>query len=704
MEEAIAFQPCRFLSLHAKTAASRISWEALVDELKGTTHERATTLYRTTTRQLQLLEPNGNPDEIQRLKEHRSRIKQDQPAFIPSVSLEGGRTLTHVTGYSGFIMVDIDNLPDDRFENACQQVYTDPYTFLAYITLSGKGIRVIVRVAEKLGKSRFAAAWQAINNYYAKLIGTRIDSQCKNATRMSVICHDPQALYRPEATPFPLPAAERKAKPARITAQRAEPTVRRLVEKEGIAYVAHSHNDYICRCLYWMNRFGIAHDEAERWALEAFADYDANAVRSTARSCYALTDEHGSKRLRDYEQATNRPQRRATVREMERFINERLEIRRNLLTSHIEIRLKEENDWRRLNDTIENSLWRAMQNEGIDADLFRMRTLLTSDFAPDFHPLTHYLDQLPPWDGTTDHIGRLAAMVHTVDNQPERFADCLKRWLVGMLAGALDERVVNQVILVLIGRQGSYKTSFMQNLLPPCLRDYYTTKTNSQRLTKDDLFTVTENLLVNYEEIDAMRPNELNQLKALTTTLHINERPPYARNKVNLPHVASFCATGNNPLFLSDDTGNRRWLVFEVSGIDSPWDNPIHYEGIYAQAKALLDNGYRYWFHEREIDEINQRNRRFETPNPARELILTYYRKPGPDERIRPVTASQIVARFGGSIRLSPGQVGRALRELGFDSQHTRNGNFWFMIERSLDEIQSLLPEKPLDPHPNAGE
>ena len=39
-------------------------------------------------------------------------------------------------------------------------------------------------------------------------------------------------------------------------------------------------------------------------------------------------------------------------------------------------------------------------------------TLLGSDFVKEYHPLREYLDGLPPWDGETDYIGRLAAMVH----------------------------------------------------------------------------------------------------------------------------------------------------------------------------------------------------------------------------------------------------------------------------------------------------
>lgn len=520
---------------------------------------------------------------------------------------------------------------------------------------------------------------------------------------MSVICHDPDALYRPDALLFPLPdektgkqAGKTEKRGRKPSVSRAAPTVRRLVEQEGIAYEAHSHNDYICRCLYWMNRFGIPEQEATAWALDTFADYDAATVRSTAKSCYALTAEHATQKLRKFERAASgetRTRNYASVEEMEHFIDGYMEIRRNRLTQQAEVRLQGGEEWQRITDTIENSLWRAMQKEGINADISRLRTLLTSDFVPEYHPLADYLDSLPPWDGTSDPIGGLAAMVHTTDNSPGKFASYFRRWLVGMLAGALDERTVNHVIFVLIGRQGSYKTSFMQNLLPPCLRRYFTTKTNSQRLGKDNLLTLSEFLLVNFEEIDTMRPTELNQLKAMTTALYIDERLPYGRNKVRLPHVASFCATGNNPLFLTDDTGNRRWLVFEVTDIDNPWEHPIDHDAVYAQAKALLDSGFRYWFQGEEIDELNRRNRRFETPNPARELILAFYRKPYGLEKGRYITASQIVARFGNSIRLTTAQVGRIMKELGFERLHTRNGNFWRVIERATDEVATILPE-----------
>ena len=81
----------------------------------------------------------------------------------------------------------------------------------------------------------------------------------------------------------------------------------------------------------------------------------------------------------------------------------------------------------------------------------------------------------------------------------------------------------------------------------------------------------------------------------------IDERAAYTHFHVHRKHIASFCGTGNNAQFLSDPTGNRRWLPFEVESIESPREHPLDYTGIYSQAYALYRQSFRFWFTRDEI-------------------------------------------------------------------------------------------------------
>ena len=722
--------PSRFHSLR-DTRPDPTTWQVLFKEITNSTHTAATRHYRAHLATLSDIEATGDAQQLEQWKLTKSNLKNAQPAFIPSVLLEGGRTYAHVKGFTGFIMVDIDGIPPERFAAILTLVKEDIHSFLVYITISGCGIRVISHVEGGVTKANYRMVWEWVNDHYARLCGVEIDGQCKNATRMSVLCHDPEALLRPEASSFHTSGMKPREKPKRgtavtVTAERAYKIIRAQLEEEGIAYAPGSYNDYVSRCFYHTNRYGVPQADAEAWALRTFPDYPRERLLPIVKSCYSLTMEFNTvplpRSVRKKEKENDSSHKKATVEEMEEFINGYMKFRMNMLTHQIETQLIADAytdrpeasacHWQRLTDPIENSRWCALQHHGMAVNLNELHTLLGSDFVKEYHPLKEYLDGLPPWDGETDYIGRLAAMVHVKESPhsplqqdksrerndlsetPVRFADILKRWMVSMIAAALNETVVNQVILTLIGRQGSYKTSFMQHILPPVLSEYYTTKSNSSRMTKDDLFTMTENLVINLEEIDTMPPSELNQLKAMVTQRYVDERRAYGRNKVHLPHVASFVATGNNLQFLTDDTGNRRWLPFEVEDIDSPWEADIPYEGIYSQTYALYqDINFRYWFTDKEIQQLRGHVQQFEVPRPEYELILTYYRKPVGLERGVYTTSSQIIGRFGNtSLRLSLQKVGRAMRELGFRQVKASNANYWVVVERTTEEVQHLLP------------
>ena len=390
----------------------------------------------------------------------------------------------------------------------------------------------------------------------------------------------------------------------------------------------------------------------------------------------------------------------ASVEDIQQFLSDRVLMRYNLVTHQTEVHwltdfgddLQQIPQWERINDRIENTLWKELSKE----KPVRMRDLqyvIGSDYVPAYHPFRFYLEHLPPWtEEQGDNIMELSLSVNVKGDSDEQFlfAEYLKKWLVAMVASWMDDRVVNNVMLVLIGPQGAYKTTWFAHLLPPQLREYFYTKTNSGMVSKDDLLTLSQYGLMCWEELDSMQLKELNKLKAVMTMPPINERADYAHYHENRPHLASFCGTGNNVQFLSDPTGTRRWLPFEVENIDSPMSSPFNYEGIYSQAYALYRQGFRYWFDRNEILRLSQHNQQFETARSEHELIDEYFRQPVGIEGGEYLPASVILQLVGGTSMkdINATKLGRALTAMGFESKMTRGIRRYRVVRRSTSEMQ----------------
>ena len=386
----------------------------------------------------------------------------------------------------------------------------------------------------------------------------------------------------------------------------------------------------------------------------------------------------------------------ASVDDIKAFLADRIILRHNVITGRVECRVPSSyetdgTDWQPISDRIVNSLWSELSQTKPTRiqDVYR---IIESDFVPEYHPFRFYLEHLPKWDGQ-NHIMAMSVSVNVKGSVEEQmlFADYLTKWLVGMVAGWIDPTVVNNVILVLIGEQGSYKTTWFNYLLPPELSRYFYTKTNANRMGRDDLITLAQYGLVCCEELDTMNARELNQLKAAVTMNSIDERAAYAHFHEHRKHIASFCGTGNNAQFLSDPTGNRRWLPFEVESIESPRDHPFDYEGIYAQAYALYQQGFRYWFSREEILKLQEHNRQFETPRLETELVQQYFRRPVGQEPGEFMPVSLALQLVGANItqKLSKEMLGRAFIELGFERKTFRNVRGYVVVRRSAEEMKA---------------
>ena len=636
-------------------------------------------------------------------------IKKRMPAFTPAVICNGGRRPDNFVALTGVGMCDFDHVED--VDRARRLLTADAHAMMVYRTISGKGLRVLFRYRVKGAKDDdkadarsmadiYNVAFKTGNEYFARLLGCEADGQCKNIGRLSIMCHDGEAAINPGCEPLEIelhcerkPAKGADGKKHHAPLQRAVRAIEAKLEREGVEYRKGTYNKYVARTGYYLNKLGVDADDALKWAVERFNDYDAACVTAIMKSCYSHTDEHASMRVQAMGAGRAKPAARGVdVTAIEDFLKSRARFRYNVITRKTEYKTDANERWLEVSDRFENSLWSEMNKAGLHVRNIELHNVIMSDFVAEWNPFKEYFDNLPAWDGKTDYIGRLTSMVHVkkgdlwddTDNPQELFDMCFRKWLVGMVASLLDKDVVNNAIIVLIGRQGIYKTTFFNYLLPEELRPYFHTKTNSDTMTKDDRLSLAEYAIICLEEIDSMRTPELNQLKALVTTRTINERAAYSRYKENRTHIASFCGTGNNLQFLTDPTGNRRWLPFEADYIDDPRTVDYNYDGIYSQALALWRSGMAYWFNNSEISTMARHIKSFEVPNVEEELIVTYYRQPEGNEAYKLVNATNIIEHINIFIKraLSTVKVGAAMRKLGFKQKATKHGRMYIVVER----------------------
>ena len=359
-------------------------------------------------------------------------------------------------------------------------------------------------------------------------------------------------------------------------------------------------------------------------------------------------------------------------------------------------------------------------------------TALQSDLIPDVHPLREYVLSCGEWtEEQPDWIDWVASQVRVKNNDntdnlrgnqlpaaPEEnnstpscttlhnttpSADalwriCFKKWFVAMVASWMNDEVVNHQVLVLIGRQGIYKTTWLEHLIPPHLRAYACKLANSAELNKDDRLRIAEFGLISLDEIDSMNTRELNQLKSVITATDVNERAAYGYTKERRIRLASFCASGNRRDFLTDITGNRRWLPFEVESIQNPFFTTLPYERMYAQAWALAnDPTFCYWFELDEIEVLEEHNKHFRDESNEEQLLPILFDVPaeGKGEFMTTAQISERLVTYGNIKKpMALSRLGMVLGTVGYKAISPRiNGTRtrgWIVYQRNRDEIETM--------------
>lgn len=324
-----------------------------------------------------------------------------------------------------------------------------------------------------------------------------------------------------------------------------------------------------------------------------------------------------------------------------------------------------------------NSLRREIDvRVGITTSADNIRAILESNFAEKVHPIREYLLRLPLLNPL--NFGYTEQLLQTVEvSNSDKWKEYLTKWLIGVVANAMsDVGCQNHTCLVLTGEQGKFKTTWLDHLCPASLKSYlFTGKIDPQ--SKDVLTLIAEYLFINIDDqLKALNKRDENELKNLITTPAVKYRRPYDIYIEEYPHLASFMASVNGNDFLTDPTGSRRFLPFEVLEIDIKSALNINMDDVFSEIMSLYRQGYRYWFIDEEIEELHRESQRFHVQTLEYESLMEHFEKAlDNDESF--MTTSQILneLRKSNSLNLSEKRMGEALKKAGFQRIQKRINN-----------------------------
>lgn len=263
-------------------------------------------------------------------------------------------------------------------------------------------------------------------------------------------------------------------------------------------------------------------------------------------------------------------------------------------------------------------------------DVGRMRNaIMEAALRNKYHPVRDYLDTLL-WDGEP-HFDRLMDCL-TMSSPAARVF--WRKWLLGSIAKMLDAQ--QNFMLVLLGAQGKGKSRLAEWLCPlPHL--FYEGPINPD--DKDSLIRLINNWIWEVAELDSTtKRSERSALKHFISTRTVKVRVPYGEYDTEKPAAASMIGTINEDGtgFLHDPTGNRRFAVVHLDGIDWSYTK-IDRNQLWAELYDAYLSGERWELTPYEQEIQNEINSGHMMVSPLEELLLQYYEiDPGNTDRFTP--------------------------------------------------------------------
>lgn len=331
-----------------------------------------------------------------------------------------------------------------------------------------------------------------------------------------------------------------------------------------------------------------------------------------------------------------KPVIKSQIERIRDFVFEKYDFRYNVLTQTLEYRELNGVAYDQLTDQIKTDIIIALKQCMYKKPKEDLDDLFNSSMIPRFDPIKEYFNSIP-YNGD-GYIAKLARCI--VLDEPEKeiagkpykelFRSYFERWLMACYLCSTG-RLTNDIMLILIGAQGRFKTSFLNFLTPARLADYRVCSHINPTLTDYNTANfLAEKFFINVDDqMENIFGKDYNSMKAIISAPDITNRKLYRASHQRRRRIANFCGSVNESRFLRD-SNNRRYLCFAISDI-KPEYSQVDIDGVWAEVKHKADAAnLMYIFGKEDYRLIDLMNASFEAPTEEAEALTTIFQPADP--------------------------------------------------------------------------
>lgn len=654
--------------------------------------------------------------------EEKANLKKKLEAATISGVFEK-RSISGLRNHSGFIAIDLDDIDNPNSEK--KLIEKDPYIYAAFVSVSGKGLCLIL----KIDGTRHEDAFKGIDQYLYESYGMVVDKSGSDVSRLRIVSYDPYIHINEDAVLFkkypPKPKVKKNPPPVAFVDSDFGNIVKSLYDR-GIN-LCETYGDWLRVCFAIVSEYGNTSEGLEYFDTlsKLGSKYNAQDCEKQYKVCLASHSESKSKKtdiqyiyekasmygIETYSEETKEVVRATSsqhkngvgkkdiIKSLEKYnnipesfssgiIDQVIEkgiehkseniiddiiyflrpygLKKNLITRNVEINGKPIND-----DDI-NTLFIDCKSVFDKATKDLVCSVIFSNKTEQYNPLMDFFNN--PNEEVDKECPNLKLLINSVITDTPDYEKWITKWLVSICASAHGE--YSPLVLVFSGRkQGTGKTYWMRYLLPKKLR--YLFGESDMDNGKDDEILMTKKLIILDDEYGGKSKREEKKLKKITAKEFINVREPYGRVSVDLRRIAVFAGTTNEEQILSDPTGNRRVLPINIISLDHGKYNLCDKEMLWHEINHLYKSGYDFTVLESEIEALYANTENFVMSSPEEDLITEKLSK-GSSNLGEWMSITMIIDNIAlnSTHKLSNTKVGQILTKIGYEKKRMYlNGN-----------------------------